>query len=543
MEPIRVRFSLSRSLSLVLLLVASVLSAACGGANPPEPIEPFDAFFPDEGPDTPRPPPAPLPPPEFTAPPRWDPDAFAFGRTATFGSFPSDMDLFGATLFVSDADAVEGDGATIVPLDVTGSAPVPSLAYAPATVHAGDLVDSLGAPASASSPIGFGFYLNDVRVVSTRLGFVLANAAGSDTVPCLSNLVVFDPQSGSIRQVVNLATTYSDGTTLLDSSGAAVPGNAFTQAGAEGVEYVPLASGKGLLYVAMSNFVFGAPSYGAVKYPGTVQVFDVDPAASQPIAARPVGTLATTTIRTRDYNPVAVSRFTPAFGPERILVTVAGTTGYDSSFRLVPVTPSSVEAYDAESLALLGRFELGLAGLSGIRPALGRDGAGHAVGFFASSVRGEVYLLRLDGLDFDPILPAWVSVLRGPNNGIPIDPSSSGGPGGNVAGLALSSDGRTLLASGFGDLFAFGGPTPGRLFALSLPADLVAQSGFGRDFVPGTANLVTQPGRTLGPVVIAATTSSSPEVYVSVSGSIDTSTFLGSSPASVGTLSTWGKIR
>ena len=48
------------------------------------------------------------------------------------------------------------------------------------------------------------------------------------------------------------------------------------------------------------------------------------------------------------------------------------------------MTPASVEAYDATTLAYLGRFDLGLAGLAAARPALGHDGAGHSVGYFAS---------------------------------------------------------------------------------------------------------------------------------------------------------------
>ncbi len=533
----------SRWLRFLPALALSASLPACGGGAPHWSDEPFVASFPDEGPGTAHHPLPPVPPPEFSSPPLWNADAYPFARVATFGSFPSDVTRFGDAIFVTDADAVEAEGARIVALDVTGSQPVPSPAFSPVVVHAGDLVDSRGLPGDAANPVGFGFFLNDALVVTNRLGFVLANAGGSDTVPSLANLVAFDPTAGHVLQVVNLANPYANGTPLLDSTGTPVPGNQFTQGGAEGVEFVPTRDGKGVLFVAMSNFVFGAPSYGAVKYPGTVQVFDVDLASASPVSLRPAGSLATVAFPTHDYNPVAVSRYPSSSGPDRLLVTAAGTTGYDASYNLVPKTNSSVEVYDPSTLTLLGRFDLGLAGLSGIRPALGRDGAGHSVGFFASSVKGEIYLLRLDGLDFEPVLPSLVSVLRGPANGIPIAPGSAGGPGGNVAGIALSSDGRTLLASGFGDLFAFGGPTPGRLFALSLPGDLVQGSAFGREFVPGTANLVTAPGRTLGPLVIAATSAAAPEVYVAVSGAIDGSTFVGTSPASVGTLSTWGAIR
>jgi hypothetical protein len=238
-----------------------------------------------------------------------------------------------------------------------------------------------------------------------------------------------------------------------------------------------------------------------------------------------------------------VTRLDVPFGHDRILVTEAGTTAFDATFSLVPVTPAAVEVFDAETQALLGRFDLGVVGLSSIRPAVGEDGAGHAIAAFASSVRGEVYLLRIDGLFSIFVDPAEVAVLRGLNNPIPIDPSAAGGPGGNVAGLALSADGRTLVASGFGDLFAFPTPRPGRVYALSLPPDLVSDPEFSRTFVAGTSNVVTTSGRTLGPVVIVPGADAGPEVFVTVGGALDMATFLGTGPASLGSLETFGRIR
>lgn len=151
--------------------------------------------------------------------------------------------------------------------------------------------------------------------------------------------------------------------------------------------------------------------------------------------------------------------------------------------------------------------------------------------------------MRLDGLRRAVLDPTEVQVLRGPNNPIPIDLEAAGGPGGNVAGVALSSDGRTLVVSGFGDFFAYPSPKPGRLLALSLPSDLVTGPGFANDFLPGTANLVTTSGRVLGPCAIAALHPDGPEVFVLVSGSLSPTTFLGTGPASLATLSTFGRIR
>src|SRR5205814_360846 len=157
--------------------------------------------------------------------------------------------------------------------------------------------------------------------VDAHLGFALANAGGSDSTPTCANLVVFDPTLGTIRQVVNLATPYATGGPLYDSAGAPVPGGSFTQSGAEGVAYRPgEGGGPGIVLVAMSNLVFGAPSYGAVKDPGTVEVFDVDPAAALPVTPRAALGLATQTIATTDYNPVAVTLLDNPTGPKRILV-------------------------------------------------------------------------------------------------------------------------------------------------------------------------------------------------------------------------------
>ena len=106
-----------------------------------------------------------------------------------------------------------------------------------------------------------------------------------------------------------------------------------------------------------------------------------------------------------------------------------------------------------------------------------------------------------------------------------------------------SPSAAAVRAAGFGDLFAFPAPKPGRLYALSLPADVVSYPGFGASFVAGTTRLVTATGATLGPVVISPGAIGAPEVYTSVSGTIDPGTSLGTGPAHLGTLVTHGVIR
>mgnify|MGYP001823144520 CR=1 FL=1 len=210
------------------------------------------------------------------------------------------------------------------------------------------------------------------------------------------------------------------------------------------------------------------------------------------------------------YNPVAIARV-PEDGAAaiaaspRIVVTVAGTTGYDASFRLVPVTEASVTVYDVPTSRLLGTFRLGLVGLAGTRPAIGRDAVGHLVGYFPSAVTGEVYLLLLDGLVGPFVDDTRLAVLRGPENGIPILTERAGGPGANVTGVALAPDGRTLVVAGFGDLFAWPEPEPGRLVLIGLPEDVVTGSGFGTDFVPGVSLHGTVPGRALGRAIASIT--------------------------------------
>ncbi len=535
--------SFLRALLVAALVGALPFIAACGGGSSPE-ADPFVAPPPSnnggQGGQTPPP-----PPPQSTV---WNAAAFDYGRVATFGSFPSSIVRRGDTIFATDADQIEAAGANVLAIDVSGPAPTASTLFPTTNIKIGQLVDSGGFPANANVQIGFGYFVNDLLVVSDTLAFLLVNAGGSDSTPSLSNVVVFDPSTGNVRQTVNLANPYVSVQPLLDSSGTPVVGNTFIQSGAEGIAYVKTSATTGRLFVAMSNLIFGAPSFGATKLPGTVQVFDVFPSATAPVANILGSVLATLTFRTQAYNPVAIesiqaSPSSPGDTPtERVLVTAAGTTGFDANFNLVAQTNATVEAYDAVTIQFEGSFTLGLAGLSGIRPAIGSDGAGHQVGFFASAVNGEVYLVRLDGLYTGQIDPSKLAVLRGPANGIPITAAQSGGPGGNITGIALAPDGRTLVVSGFGDLFAFPSALPGKLFLLNLPIDVVTGSGFGVNFVPGSSEFASVSGRTLGEIVLVPNPGNRPDVYVNVGGTLDAS-FFGNGTANLGTLQTFGLIK
>jgi len=532
-----------RPLSSLLLALLLVL-AACGGGGGDKTFDVVEAGPPPgDGGAPPAPPPGPPPAPPQT--PLWDADAAAYGRTALFGSFSSDLVRYEDTLFAVDADAVEVDGARILPFDVSGSTPVPSSRFATVTIRGSDLHDSGGRSADPTNPIGFGFFLNDVHIVNDTLGFVLANAGGSDSEPALCNLVAFNPTTGALVQTLNLAVPYITPDTLFDSTGLPLPGGAFRQSGAEGLAYAQTSATTGRLFVAMSNILFNAPSYGLTKLPGTILVVDVRFQVSPPLTIASADGIRPFIIRTRGYNPVAVEAVavpTSAGGVvHRLLVTVAGATGYDASFNLVPTTPASVEAYDATTGVFHGSFQLGLTGLAAVRPAIGTDGAGHLVGFYPSSSTGEVYLLRLDGLYREPIDTGMLAVLRGPLDGIPITAAQAGGPGGNITGVGLAPDGRTLAVTGFGDLFA-SPQVPGQLFLLALPEDLVGTSSFGSGFTPGSTQFAATPGRTLGNVVLVPNPGSRPDVYVNVSGTLDAS-FLGSGGASLGSLRTFGLIK
>lgn len=520
-------------LALILAPFLLPLVACGGGGSVPREGPPFVAHLPDdvpggggEGTQTPPPPPG--------LGPVFDADAFTHDRTAFFGSFSSDLVVRGTVAYVNDADQIEAGGARIVPLDVSAATPRAAENREPVFIEASDLVDGSGAPGDLARPVGLGFFVGEIEVVAPTLGFVLVGAGGSDSSPPLSNLVAFDPTAGQIVQVVDL-THPLPAAGREDSSGQPVPAEGFRQAGAEGLCFVPTAPGRGLLYIAFSNLVFGAPSYGAVKYPGSIQVYEVVLGAATPVRPWRGGTLPTRTIVLEDYNPVALQRIVAEDGSSRVLATVGGATGYDETFALVAKTAASVRAFDGETTAYLGRFELGLAGLSFQRPALGIDEAGHRVGFFPSAVNGEVYLLRLDGLYEVPVDETSVSVLRGPGNGIPIARDDAGGPGGNVTSVALVGR-RWLVVAGFGDLFAFPAPKPGRLYLLNLPPDLVTGSGFGTNFVPGWTRLEVLPERTVGTVAPLPSGGGRPSVLVAVSGIVDGTTYAGLSPASVGAL-------
>ncbi len=539
MRPI---FSLLLLSTLLLPSMLLCLTACGGGAGKPfvieEPVpQPGGGGSGGGGGST--------PPPTAPQTPVWDANAALFGRVALFGSFPSDLLRYGDTLFAVDADAVEGAGARLLPYDVAGTDPVLSSSFAATTILPSHLRDSAGNALDPANPIGFGAFLNDVLIVSDTLGFALANAGGSDSVPTLSNVVAFNPASGAVLQTLDLAQPYLSPIPLFDSTGAPVPGGTFVQAGAEGMAYAATSASSGRLYVAMSNLVFAAPSYGATKLPGTVQVLDVTLTGATPLTPATADGLRPFVIPTQGFNPVALETIAVPTSDEqprhRLLVTTAGTTGYDLSGNLGAITPSSVEAYDGESGALRGSFQLGLSGLAAIRPALGRDGAGHHVGFFPSSVTGEVYLLWLDGLHTEDVDASRLAVLRGPSNGIPITAAQAGGPGGNITGIGLAPDGRTLAVTGFGDLFAVP-QVPGQLFLLGLPEDLVTGAGFGTDFTPGSTQFAATSGRTLGNVVLVPNAGDRPDVYVNVSGTLDAN-FLGAGGASLGSLRTFGLIK
>lgn len=538
----------SRSLlTLVTLLFGLACLAGCGSGAPAPSPEPFDIGPPPAPPSGSTPPTT--PPPTPTTRPAFDADAFQHHRAVPFGAFPSDIVVFDDTVFTTDADQVTREGLSVVPIDVSSEAPTASTRFVPTLVLPADLVDSWGQGADADLPIGFGYFANDLVVMHGGLAALLVSAGGSDTVPTLSNLLVFDPTSGTVLQTVDLANPYPALTGATDSVGLPVPSGGFLQSGAEGLAFVPTSEDAGRLYVAMANLVFAPPSSGTVRYPGTVQVFDVDFARAPPIQVVPDASLVTQTLDVGAYNPVAVTAFHGDYEggvrlpPWRVLVTVAGATAYDAKFNLVPSTPASVVAYEGATGAYLGRFGLGLVGLSATRPALGRDVVGHHVGLFPSAVTGEIYLLRLDGLYSSAVDETQLAVLRGPHNGIPITPAQAGGPGGNITGVGLSPDGRTLVVAGFGDLFAGPTPLPGKVYLLNLPEDLVTGAEFGVDFLPGATLYGTVSGRTLGTLALLPNDGGRPDVYLAVNSPIDTTTWYATGPASLGTLQTFGLIR
>ena len=511
-----------------------VVSTACGGGgSPAEPDQPFEiGAGPHDGPGGATP--APADPP----PGAWRPDAVPHGRVPTFGAFPSDLVRHGQTLFVNDADEITTQGALIRALDLRGDTPVGSLRFSDTTIRAGDLIDSAGAPATFPTTIGFGLFLNDLHVVDDGLAFVLVNAGGSDSAPTLANLVVFDPRTGARLQTVSLTHSYIGAGPLFDSRGAPVSGDRFVQSNAESVAFVASGPGTGLLYVAMANVLVGSPSFGTHRLPGTVQIYRVDRAQPQPVTPIPELGQATRTLRTIDFNPVSVDVLAGAAIP-RVLVTCGGTTGFNASFQLEATSDASVEVYDGALSSFLGRFTLGRVGLVGA-PALGRDGRGNQVGFFPSGVTGRVYLLELTGLYGLAVDLSALSVVRGPGNGIPIA-GPAGSPGGNITGVALSPNGRTLVVSGFGDLFSTP-RQPGHVYLAALPTNVVTGSTLGISFVPGSTRFASAIDRTVGTLVLDPNHEGRPDVYVNVGGTVGP-TGLGVGPASLGVLDSGGQVR
>lgn len=526
------------ALFVALLAACGGLLSACGGGGSSSP-PPF-AVLPPLGPGTPEPTDPVIPPPTAPQTAIWQPDAATLGRTPLFGAFPSDLVRYGSTLFLVDADQIEADGARILAFDASDASLVLDPAFAPTTLLPSHLRDAIGRPADPVNPIGFGFYVNEIEIATANLGFALVNAGGSDSSPPLSNVIAFNPTTGAILDIYNLATLFASSSDLFDSEGAPVPGNSFMQSQAEAMAYLPTGPTTGRLFVGMANIVVGFPSFGATKLPGTMQVLHVQQGGAPLFSTVPDPQgLLTQTVATGRFNPVSIDVLggTSLFGAPRILVTLGGASEFDASFQLIPATDAAVEVYDGDSAAFLGRFEMGLAALVS-RPAFGRDAAGHQLGFFPSGITGQIYVLRLDGLFGPVIVPSQLAVLRGPHNGIAID-GPIGSPGGNIASVGLSPDGRILAVSGFGDLFA---GRPGRLLLLALPADLVGNPAFGASFQPGVTEFASVLGRTMGPLVVHAHGTHAPEIYVAVGGAIGDNG-LGAGPASIGTLQTFGLVR
>ena len=104
---------------------------------------------------------------------------------------PEDVIQRSLACFVSrsDAGAIAASVASTVPFALGGPTPGPSATYAPVHIRAIDLIDRAGNSGDAASPIGFGYFLNDLSIANDHTGFVLASAGGSDSSPTCSNTV------------------------------------------------------------------------------------------------------------------------------------------------------------------------------------------------------------------------------------------------------------------------------------------------------------------------------------------------------------------
>ena len=163
----------SRPGPLALLLALALLLVGCGGAAPAPrpPSAPFVAAFPDDTPGSGGVPGTPTPPRLDSRPSSTPTPSSTSGRPSS-AAFPSDLVRFGNTIFTVDADQIEADGATVTPLDAALPLRPSTEGFLPVAIRAEDLVDDQGHAGSLSTPVGFGFFVNDLLVVSDRLGFV-----------------------------------------------------------------------------------------------------------------------------------------------------------------------------------------------------------------------------------------------------------------------------------------------------------------------------------------------------------------------------------
>ncbi|MHC4598868.1 MAG: hypothetical protein ACYS47_07680 [Planctomycetota bacterium] len=464
----------------------------------------------------PRDPHDPAPPP--TPAPTAASNTRSLNTVDTWGSaFPSDMELVDTpalrdTLFVNDEATVEAaGGAQILALDLSTPSWPASGQYTGFTLQKTDLLHSGGTPVGAGDTFGAWMLeakTEDLLVVSGTAGFLLVGQSHEGDAPFLANLVHFDPTTGALLQVVNLAVSYAD-TGLTRSDGTAIA--SFVQTNPAGVAFVSTGGSTGKLYVVMSNLYSTTGMNDFVFNPGTVQVFDVLLGGGTPIT-----TPATTVIRPTKWNPVHATPYvSPQTGAGFVLVSNGGITeyygqppfGYSPPYQTFSQTESNIEVIDAATDAIVADIPMGLAALSMGDIAIGKDGADRTVGMIGSKFYGHLYAVELTGLDQNPIDTASIKPIRNGYHPIPVFQSALGNDHTWAVDVALSPNGRYAFVGAFNqaDVHVVSLPADWYTGTFTVnPASLAAPYHFTAldNGIPNVTRILVRKGDFIGPDVL-----------------------------------------
>lgn len=362
------------------------------------------------------------------------PDASSESSARTFSlasDFPADLaipDIDGmrSTAFVVSTS----DPAAVIAVDIDANPMVISQIFSGLSVPSGS-----GIPAR-------------LLITATDQAYLLTSLA----------VISFDPQSGAIKDQMNVVAPIDIGAGYTNSDGSAADAT-ITPAYPGGIA---IAGGK--LFISSANYI--RTDTPALAAPGTVQAFDVDTNGGLTRAGFFV---------TSSFNPTGLA----VRNNSELVVINSGVIDIVDA-RGEPQTNAAIDIVDSDSYAIKKTIVVGLAALSPYGMAVTLDGSR---GFVASAAFGELYEIDLINRQ----------VLRGLD-----DPIVATGGADYMSAVALSMDDSFLFASSFEqssvvpvDLSA-ADPVAGTAFPVGFPAGVTDENPSGAN--TGAGPLAVRPG-------------------------------------------------